>query len=305
MQTLNELMAALKDPSQPLVIDLGGRSFTPTGAAVRPRGGPMMLKRSKSDNCPALPNDHAGPDSERSGRLACHSDSRYAGEWRMDEEDSFSSSSAASVNAESSPSIDSADGAHATLGQQRTANRRSSRIALQAPQGRSRRFRRRTQQEHNSSAAATNIAFQPAASGGPDSWRSQSSAEAHVSEDTGDDAHVAATTDLLEQVNELRTVDAAAPIIAADAGDAAHHGMVAGQWPENAVDDALAAAPAHDGGEPVDEWHVMHGGHVLPPDNANLDEYDCGYREEVPTTLYLDIVRPGTVICNGSIEVPE
>lgn len=285
VQTLSELMAALRDPSQPLVIDLGGRTFTPTGPAVPPRGAPMVLKRSKSDTCPAaLPYDHVALDSPPSEGLGCHSDSRYADEWRMDEEHSFSSSSAASVNAESSPSIDSPEVAHATIGQQRMAHRRNSRIASQAPHGRSRRFqRRRTDPEHHS-AAATDTGFQPGVSGGPSSRRSQSSAEGHVSEDTGDDAHVAATAEFIEQVRTILD----------NAGDAAHNAMAAGQGPGDVEDNAIPAAsvaPGRDDREgAVDD---------------NQDESKKDYQQASPTLMFLDIVRPGTVICNGSIEVPQ
>ena len=130
--------------------------------------------------------------------------------------------------------------------------------------------------------------------------------EGRVSADIGDDAHGVGTADFIEQVNGLRT-------ILNNAGDAAHDAMAAGQWDGNVEHDnlpavaAASASPGQDGGEEAaDEYDVVVPAvEAQPRGSASLEEDENGCQPVPPALMFLDIVRPGTVICNGSIEVPE
>jgi hypothetical protein len=251
VQTLAQLVAALKDPESPLVIDLGGRCFTSDGVAAWPKHG-TALKRSKSDTCPARLNDHV-QNSVSSESDVLQSDSRFADEVHMNERSSSNSSSAPSVNPEASdPSIDNAS----SQPHPAPPRRRATYVLRDMQHARARRPRRRMQALQ--AAAGMHIATQGV--------RSDSAEGGHASDDTGDDAHVAAAAQARER-----------------------HGAPA-QRP------TPVAHERYPMGDP-------HAAPARPASHAAQNRTDG--KEPYSPLQYLDVVRPGTTLCNGSIEVPE
>lgn len=228
----------------------------------------------------------------------------------MEEEASFSSSSAASVNADSSPSIDSEEGARILRQQDLLRRRRAPRIAPQAQRVRTRWGQRRRSDSQQAAATAGNAT----ATGDPASWRSQASSDAHGSEDTGDDARVATTPDSHAQAQELRGEHVRIAGMGADSDVAAQQNVTAEEWPADAeYYDIAPDRQARGNHEAFREGrHVAQNdrqpctnSHDLPGDSSSLDHFDEDCQRPVPDVPHLDIVRPGTVLCNGSIEIPE